>query len=109
MKKSSKNSLRNFQNYSESRFKPETAIKRSLKQYLSLKGWFVFHILQGLGSYPGIPDLIAVKNGQTLFIEVKTHNGRQSKKQEEFQKALEDHGGKYLLIRDLDELIKQGL
>jgi hypothetical protein len=33
---------------------PETLIKRDVKRYLALKGWFYFPILQGLGAHKGI-------------------------------------------------------
>mgnify|MGYP001588214013 CR=1 FL=1 len=42
--------------------KAKTALKRAVKQYLAIKGWKCWHNLQGLGSYPGLPDLTAVKN-----------------------------------------------
>ena len=50
---------------------PETAIKKAIKDYLRLSGWFTFSIMQGLGSYRGIADIYAIKNGNGLWIEVK--------------------------------------
>jgi len=42
----------------------EADIKNQVKDYLSLKGYFHFHILQGLGAFKGVPDRIAVKDGE---------------------------------------------
>ena len=59
----------------------ESEIRAQIKQYLQWQGWFVFYQLQGLGSYLGLPDLQAVKDGCTIYIEVKRPGGRQSAKQ----------------------------
>ncbi len=87
----------------------ETDIRRQIQDYLRIRGWFVFYILQGLGAYKGIPDLIAVKNGRVLFIELKTKTGRQSDHQRKFQSDIEAHGGEYVLCRGVDELQKRGI
>jgi len=76
---------------------PETLIKREIRRYLGLKGWFTFPILQGLGAMKGIPDIIACK-GQVLFLECKTAKGRQSEHQIEFQRMIELHGCRYLVV-----------
>ncbi len=83
---------------------PETAIKKEITQFLQYKNYFVFPILQSLGAYKGIPDLIACKNGATLFIEVKTVNGRQSEYQKHFQYCIEKAGCIYILARSSEDL-----
>lgn len=83
---------------------PETLLKRDIKRYLSLTGWFCFSVLQGLGAYKGIPDIIACRNGQTLFIEAKTPKGKQSPDQQEFEQRIKEAGCIYLLIRDAEDL-----
>lgn len=83
---------------------PETIIKRNVKKYLLWRKWFVFSVLQGLGAYPGISDMIAVKGGFVLFIELKTPTGKQSDDQIEFERLVREHGGEYLIIRSLDEI-----
>lgn len=84
----------------------ESDIKLQCKQYLSLKGWFHFHIMAGIGSYSGSPDRIAVKNGRVLFIEVKTEKGTQSNDQIDFQADVEGSGGEYYVVRSLEDLIR---
>ena len=75
-----------------SKVTPETAIKRSIKSYLNMKGYFFFHNLAGLGCYPGIPDITAMKGGRVYFIEVKSEKGKQSDRQKDFQGHVEDEG-----------------
>jgi Holliday junction resolvase len=87
----------------------ETDIRRQIQDYLRIRGWFVFYIVQGLGAYKGIPDLIAVKNGRVLFIELKTPRGRQSDHQKKFQADLEAAGGEYILCRGAEDLQERGI
>jgi hypothetical protein len=85
---------------------PETALKKSIKQVLSNCGYFCHHIMQGLGSYPGTPDIIAIKDGLVTMIEAKSPKGRQSEHQKAYQSSWELRGGTYLLIDNIDTLIK---
>ena len=88
----------------------ETDIRRQVRDYLRIKGWFCFHVLQGgVGVYRGITDLIAAKDGRVLFIELKTARGRQSEHQKKFQADLEAAGGEYVLCRGVDELRERGI
>ncbi len=82
----------------------ETEIRGAIRDYLRYQGWFVFHHLQGLGCYPGLSDLEAVKDGRTVYIEVKTATGKQRPDQVKFQKDIEEHGGTYILARSLDDV-----
>ena len=87
----------------------ETDIRRQVTDYLQLRQYFCFYVLQGLGAYRGIPDLIAVKNGRVIFIELKTPRGRQSEYQRKFQANLEAAGGEYVLCRGVDDLQGRGI
>ena len=84
----------------------ETAVKQQVKHYLRLKGWLVFHNLAGLGCYPGISDFTAIKDGRTVWIEVKTPTGKQSERQLMFQEHVEGHGGEYVIIKSLEDAIR---
>jgi Holliday junction resolvase len=84
----------------------ETDIRHQIQDYLRWQGWFVFYHLQGLGCYKGIPDLEAVKNGKTVYIEVKKPSGRQSKHQKKFQSEVERHGGNYEIARSLEDAMR---
>lgn len=87
---------------------PETAEKKAIKDYLRLKGAFVYHNLAGLGVFPGVADLTAIYKGKVYQIEVKVRGGRQSPNQKKFQKEWEDHGGTYILggLIEVMEFIK---
>ena len=87
----------------------ESDIRAQVRDYLRMKGWFCFHLLAGLGCYPGLSDLVAVKDGRVLFIELKTKTGRQGKKQKEFEADLTAHGGEYLLCRGIEDLEGEGI
>lgn len=83
---------------------PETATKGQIKDWLTLKGWFHHHQMAGMGSYPGQSDIIAMKNGIVLFIEIKSKTGVQSKKQEDYEKSVTDAGCHYILARGYEDI-----
>ena len=85
--------------------KKETEIQNEIRDYLRLRGWFVIRHQQGLGSMKGLSDLTALKNGETVYIEVKTQKGKQSDYQKEFQREIEEHGGRYILARCLNDVM----
>ena len=88
----------------------ETDIRRQLVQYLRMRGWFCYHCLAGLGCYPGLSDLVAVKAGRVVHVEVKRPGtGKQSEKQAQFQHDLEAAGGEYLLARGIEDLEEAGM
>ena len=56
-------------------------------------------------SIPGAPDLIGIRKGRFIGIEVKTEKGRQEASQVRFQAACERSGGLYILARSVEETI----
>jgi len=84
----------------------ENDVKAQIKDYLNIKGWFWFYNLQGLGSYDGIPDFIAIKNGRTIYLEAKKPGGKQSLGQIDFERNIKYQKGEYYLIDCLEDLIK---
>jgi Holliday junction resolvase len=85
---------------------PENIVKRQVRRYLEIRGWFNFPLTAGLGCYPGVCDRIAVKNGRVLFIEVKSPAGNQSLLQKRFQACIEASGGIYILARSVEDLAR---
>lgn len=54
---------------------------------------------------PGEADLtLFQRSGKTVFIEVKTPTGRQSKQQRAFQKRVEELGFEYIIARNLEDI-----
>jgi hypothetical protein len=82
----------------------ETVILRQIRNVLQWHGWYVIRIQQGLGCHRGISDLIAVKKGRTVFIEVKKPSGKLSDHQERFRDAISDRGGEYVVMRSVEDL-----
>lgn len=86
----------------------ESDIRANIRDYLRYKGWFVYYNLQGLGCYPGLPDMCAVKGGKVVHLEIKTPKGKQSEKQIDFQLEIERAGGIYVVARGVEDVIDLG-
>lgn len=56
------------------------------------------------GAIKGFPDIIIVKDGATIYIELKSSIGTQSIDQRRVQELLEAQGAKYYIIRTLKAL-----
>ena len=82
----------------------EAMIQKQIRDYLQLTGWFVVKIHQSLGSYKGIADLYAIKDGRSIWIEVKTTKGVLSKHQERFWDDIQLHGGEYFVARSVEDV-----
>jgi len=52
----------------------------------------------------GCPDILLCKDGVFIGLEVKTDKGRQSDAQVEAQKRIETCGGKYYVVRSIDDV-----
>ena len=54
---------------------------------------------------PGVPDItICGQNGQFIGVEVKTKTGRQSASQKKAEAEILAAGGRYELVRSLDDI-----
>jgi Holliday junction resolvase len=58
----------------------EQQIQSKIKRKLQERGWYVTKLIKT--STNGIPDLLAIKNGKAMFIEVKREKGKLSPLQE---------------------------
>lgn len=58
------------------------------------------------GTKKGFPDILIIKAGKTIGIEVKTAIGKQSKEQKEIESKFKQHGQEYYIVRSLDEVIE---
>ncbi len=82
----------------------EGDILKAIREFLWGHGWKVTRMHQSFGSEKGIPDLYAIRGGQSVWIEVKTPTGRLSKYQERWLQDLEDHGGHYIVARSVEDV-----
>lgn len=80
----------------------ESIIQSKVIKYLESLDWYVVKIIQT--NKNGWPDLQAHKNGVTIFIEVKSENGKVSELQKYRHKQLTDAGFKVLIIYSLNEI-----
>jgi hypothetical protein len=101
----------------------EAAVLRVVTQYLDLlasKGLLVFfrhHPVRLIGGgakavtfikvpvmQRGVADIIIIKNWVVYGVELKGSDGKQSEDQMEWQSAFEKQGGKYGIVRSIDDL-----
>lgn len=81
----------------------ESAFKRQIKDLLNKRKVFWTPVQQGgVGSKPGVPDIIACYRGRFIGIEAKVPGGRQRFEQKDRQREIEAAGGIYLLAYDLE-------
>ena len=85
----------------------ETQIKHQIKQYLDLRGIFNYHVLQGVGSYRGLPDRVMHYQGRVIYLEIKTPSGSLRADQAIFQGQCQADDIDYWVIRDVEELHKR--
>jgi len=101
-------------------FKPkEKDIERSICDYLRIKGYF-FWKQPSAGYFDptrktfrkhaspyvkcGVPDIIVVKEGQFIGLEVKSATGHQSLAQSDFERELRHAKGFYFLVRSIEDV-----
>lgn len=96
----------------------EHAIEQQILEWLNLEGWLAWKLKDSASYDPGqkkfltpggfringVSDVVAVKDGVVLFLEVKTEKGRQSDAQKMFEKKLAEKGGRYFVVRSLDDV-----
>jgi Holliday junction resolvase len=68
----------------------ESKIQTKIKKKLEAEGWLVVKLIRT--SINGIPDLLALKNGKAMFIEVKQESGKVSEIQKLRIKQLQEQG-----------------
>ena len=91
--------------WSDTMKQKETIIRNSIVSELRRSDWFVIYNMQmGFGQHKGLADLTCMRNGEVVFVEIKTETGKQSAEQVQFQKDCESHGVKYLLARSVSDV-----
>ena len=59
--------------------------------------------LKTLGLVSGVADMTLLHNGKTYFFELKTATGKQSKRQQEWERQVTSEKFNYYIIRTLEE------
>lgn len=83
---------------------PETIIQNSIRERLRANGWFVIRHQQGLGCHPGLCDLTVLRDGITLYLEIKRPRGILSDNQKIFKADIERAGCQYIVAKSLDDI-----
>ncbi len=66
----------------------EAEFQQMITERAKLLGWLIYHTYDSRRSASGFPDLVLVRSGRVLFVEVKSEKGRLSKAQAEWLRAL---------------------
>ena len=92
----------------------ERTVLAFAKQLLETLGWFWIRHQQNIGSHAGMSDLSAVKRGITIYIETKSSEWKQTKKdgtwtktaiaQEKFRADVTRAGALYLRCLTVEEV-----
>lgn len=101
----------------------EAQIQRAICDYLALKKHFFFRVntipvydstRQVFRSMPkyakkGVPDIVVIRSGQFIGLEVKTPKGKQSIDQVQFEGECKMAGGRYHVVRSVYDVQSLGL
>lgn len=104
----------------------EGEIQNTICEYLDIKRRFFFRLnnipafnrsegggvtMRRLPKFTprGLPDIIVVAGGQFIALEVKSAIGKQSPDQKIIQSDIEKHGGKYFVVRSIEDVQAIGL
>lgn len=85
----------------------ETILKRQCSQLLRNFGGFSIPIPGGAYGMPGAPDRIVFYKGKALATEFKTPGKNLGPKQEIIKQRIEATGCAYLLIRSVEDFVRE--
>lgn len=102
---------------------PEKDIQLSICQYLEAKRYFFWRnnttpifdtakkSWRRMPAYSkkGVPDIIVIREGKFIGIEVKSSIGKMSEEQKDFEKRSTTCGAIYILARSIEDVIRFGL
>lgn len=81
----------------------ETEIQSKIKRKLEAAGWFVTKLIQTTTN--GIPDLLALKDGTAIFIEVKRLGQKPTALQAYRHKQLTDYGFAVIVATETNDIL----
>jgi hypothetical protein len=86
---------------------PEGQLTFAVRQLLNAAGIFHYKAWQGMGSAPGVSDIIGcLKGGRFFALELKAPKGVTSEYQNRFLENVRQAGGIGFVARTLDEVIE---
>ena len=98
----------------------ESVIQKGIMEYLTMvqRQYNLYWFRAGAGTIriankryfktgrPGVPDIVVVKDGKFIGLEVKTKTGRQSDAQKLAEVEIKEAGGEYHLVRSISDVKK---
>jgi hypothetical protein len=80
----------------------ESLLQGKIRAHLITDGWFVVKLINT--SKPGMPDLMAIKDGKVVFFEVKTGVGYVSKLQKYIIDTINEAGVGAYVVRTVSQV-----
>lgn len=80
----------------------ESELQTKIKQRLEKHGWLVVKLIST--NWNGIPDLLCMRKGVSMFLEVKTDTGILAQLQEHRIKTLNSIGIHSRVVRSLEDI-----
>jgi hypothetical protein len=71
----------------------ETTITKSIVKSAKANGWWTFKIAGGAFQRAGVPDLLCVKGGRAVFLEVKQPGKKPTPLQQHVMQEIREQGG----------------
>jgi hypothetical protein len=71
----------------------ETSITKSIVKHAKSSGWWTFKIAGGAFQRAGVPDLLCVKGGRAVFLEVKQPGKHPTELQKAVMSEIHNVGG----------------
>ena len=83
---------------------PERLIVKHIREHLKKRGWLTWKNFGGGYSVAGLPDVMAVRNGEFIAIEVKRPGGEPTARQALWIKQLSKQGVKAFFATSVAEV-----
>jgi Holliday junction resolvase len=80
----------------------ESQIQAKIAKRLREHGWFVTKLIQT--STNGIPDILAIRNGKVIFLEVKSEKGQPSELQKYVIEQINKMGIFAAVVRNIEDV-----
>lgn len=81
----------------------ESTIQSNIIKKLTNNGWLIIKVIKC--NLNGIPDLVCLKDGRTVFIEVKSEKGKPSELQKFRIKQLKELGFEAIVVKSVEEVL----
>jgi len=82
----------------------EKTITRVIMQYLKGRGAWAVKLHGGPFQQAGLPDILCILDGVTMFFEVKTDKGKLTKIQTHCHNRIRESGGRVAVVRSVADV-----